>query len=141
MRLIIAGGRTMRPTDTTVDGWVTTAVQRFGLGPVSCVLSGGAQGIDRAGEQWARMRGVKVERHPPDWVAFGKAAGPIRNRAMVLLGDALICCWDGRSRGSRSILEAARARGIPPLEVTWPVGQSGPDHYAVHMPNTGQKLP
>lgn len=54
---------------------------------------------------------------PADWDAHGKAAGPIRNREMAQYGDALLLIWDGKSRGSASMLKEARSAKLPIMQV------------------------
>lgn len=108
MRLIIAGSRHYPPREA--DALVTEAMRR--LPAPSAVLSGTATGIDSAGERWALANGVPVERYPADWEKHGRAAGPLRNRVMAEAADALLLIWDGRSRGSASMLTEARQRKL-----------------------------
>ena len=45
---------------------------------------------------------------------YGRAAGPIRNTAMLdMKPDELIAFWDGRSRGTKNMIDQATARGVP----------------------------
>lgn len=53
-----------------------------------------------------------------DWKRDGKAAGPIRNRAMAEYADALILVWDGSSRGSGNMLGEARRHDLRVFERT-----------------------
>ena len=39
-------------------------------------------------------------------------AGPIRNEEMAEVSDALIAFWDGKSRGTKSMIEIARRKGL-----------------------------
>jgi hypothetical protein len=41
-----------------------------------------------------------------------KYADPIRNEEMAEVSDALIAFWDGKSRGTRSMIEIARRKGL-----------------------------
>lgn len=41
-----------------------------------------------------------------------KYADPIRNEEMAEVSDALIAFWDGQSRGTRSMIEIARRKGL-----------------------------
>ena len=82
---------------------------------IAVVLSGGAIGADRHGEQWADEHGREIEPYPVskhDWHMHGKAAGPMRNRRMAEAADACIVVWDGESRGSRSMIYKARRVGL-----------------------------
>ena len=77
--------------------------------PVTQVISGCAQGVDQVGEEWAAANRIPVEPMPADWDMHGRAAGPIRNKAMAQRADALILVWDGQSRGSASMKREAEA--------------------------------
>lgn len=69
--------------------------------PTMTLLSGGARGVDRLGERWARARGVDLVVRPP---ARKKATV----EAMVEACDGVVAFWDGASEGTRRILEHAR---------------------------------
>jgi hypothetical protein len=73
------------------------------------VLSGGARGADYLGELWAKENGVPLEIYPAHWAMHGKAAGPIRNREMARHAEALIALWDGKSRGTKDMIDVAEA--------------------------------
>jgi len=77
--------------------------------PVTQVISGCAQGVDQVGEEWAAANRIPVEQMPADWDTHGRAAGPIRNKAMAQRADALILVWDGQSRGSANMKREAEA--------------------------------
>lgn len=72
------------------------------------IISGGCSGADAIGERYARENGFRVEKYPADWVKYGKSAGPKRNKQMALISDYIICFWDGKSRGTKSMIEYAR---------------------------------
>jgi len=73
------------------------------------ILSGCASGADAIGEKYAKEKGYKVEKHPADWDTYGKKAGPMRNRQMAENCDYVICFWDGKSKGTRSMIEFAKS--------------------------------
>ena len=77
------------------------------------ILSGGAQGSDTLGEQYAQAKGYGLKRFPADWEQYGKAAGPIRNAQMAKVADALIAFWDGNSRGTQNMIDLARLKPLP----------------------------
>jgi len=54
------------------------------------IIGGGAAGADALGEKYARERGLPLTVIKADWDAFGKPAGPIRNRKMAEQADALV---------------------------------------------------
>ena len=107
MKVIIAGTRSVSDYSLVVQ-----AVQRSGYN-ITEVVSGCATGIDRLGEQWARANNVPVKEMPADWNRYGNSAGPQRNRAMAEYADAAIIVWDGKSRGTRNMIENMVRRKKP----------------------------
>jgi hypothetical protein len=91
---------------------------------VARVLSGGARGVDRAGESWARTRGVRLDVIQAEWERYGSAAGPRRNRHMAEVahgfserGGALIVIRYRDAEGSASMLVEAHKRGLHVVDV------------------------
>ncbi|GAK03277.1 phage chromosome segregation protein [Geomicrobium sp. JCM 19037] len=76
------------------------------------IVSGGASGADALGERYADERGLIIVKYPADWSTHGKAAGPIRNREMAANADALAAFWDGKSRGTKNMIDEARNKGL-----------------------------
>ena len=75
------------------------------------IISGGAKGADALAEQLARENKLPITVIKPDWKQYGRGAGPIRNRTIVDTADLVIAFWDGKSRGTASALNYARAKG------------------------------
>lgn len=76
------------------------------------IVSGCANGIDKCGEEYAKRNGLSVKRFPANWKKYNKAAGPMRNREMAQYADGCICIWDGYSRGTANMIQAARQEGL-----------------------------
>jgi hypothetical protein len=74
----------------------------------TCLISGAARGADIAGEIWADHTGVAVYKHPPDWRAYGKGAGFVRNTQMAHLATHFLALWDGESRGTQHMIQTVR---------------------------------
>jgi hypothetical protein len=106
METIIAGSRHITDPDIVAD-----AIRDSGF-PVTDVISGGAPGVDTLGEQWAEQHGIPVVRFPADWKTLGRRAGSIRNQEMAGYAEGLVAIWDGKSRGSRNMIQLARRRGL-----------------------------
>ena len=102
MKLIIAGGRDFTYISTPMIDSFLEAHNMYWRN-IEQVVSGGASGVDTAGENFANAVDIEIERFPADWNTHGKAAGPIRNRQMAEYADALLLIWDGESRGSASM--------------------------------------
>jgi len=98
MKVIIAGSRNIEDYPL-----VAQAMQRCGF-DVTEVVCGMANGIDKLGEQWAIANNISVKEMPANWNRDGKAAGPIRNRDMAKYADAAVIIWDGKSPGSRNMI-------------------------------------
>lgn len=105
MKTIIAGSRTIEEYAV-----VEAAVAASGFA-ITEVISGCAHGVDRLGERWAVEHGIPIRHFPADWKRYKRSAGPIRNNEMVGHAEALIAIWDGRSDGTRHIINAARREG------------------------------
>jgi hypothetical protein len=116
MRLIIAGSRHL------VGSKVQRAIATHAPDGVTVVLDGGAHGVDYEGRLWAKDNGILVCRYDADWATHDRAAGPIRNQAMVDDADALLLIWDGKSRGSADVKRRALAKGIPVYEAILAAG-------------------
>ena len=106
MKTIIAGSRDF--TDPTL---VHAAIAASGF-TITHVLSGGARGIDLAGEAWAAAHAVPVTVLPAAWDRFGKGAGYRRNEALAAQAEALIVCWDQKSPGTAHMVDIALQRGL-----------------------------
>lgn len=106
MRTIIAGSRWFNDA-----AQVEIAMRKCGWRP-SIVVSGGAPGVDRLGEQWASKNGIACVIVRAHWHEHGKAAGPLRNRAMADQADALVALWDGWSRGTKDMIDVGVSRGL-----------------------------
>jgi hypothetical protein len=104
MKVIIAGGRTFNDYEllrSKVDYFLSNQTEIE-------IVSGTANGADKLGERYAAERCYLVKRFIPDWNFYGKKAGYIRNEDMAKYADALICFWDGKSRGSKHMIDIAK---------------------------------
>lgn len=52
-----------------------------------------------------------------DWKKLGKAAGMVRNIEMAEIATGLIAFWDGKSRGTKQMIDEANKRGLEVLVV------------------------
>jgi hypothetical protein len=76
------------------------------------IVSGHAKGADAFGEKYAKDEGFDLEIFPADWKKFGKTAGFRRNEQMAEFADALIAFWDGKSHGTKHMIDIATEKGI-----------------------------
>lgn len=113
MKVIIAGSRIITDYAT-----VERAVRESGF-TITELVSGGARGVDRLGEEWARRQKVPIKQFIPDWNRYGSRgpdhAGNVRNRQMAAYvgkEGGLIAVWDGTSPGTKNMVLEARKLGL-----------------------------
>lgn len=76
------------------------------------IISGGARGADMLGEKYSRDEGLSLEVFPANWNKFGKSAGFRRNEQMAEVADALIAFWDGKSHGTKHMIEIMENKNL-----------------------------
>lgn len=104
-RVIIAGGRDFNNYPglaKVMDRLLANVTDEI------TVVCGMAQGTDRLGERYAKERGYAIRYFPADWDNNGRRAGFIRNEQMAQNADALVAFWDGKSRGTKHMIETAQ---------------------------------
>ncbi len=106
MKVIIAGSRYINSIPMFED-----AVKGSGF-DITEVVSGGCRGVDEMGEEFARAMGIPCRIFMAQWKDYGKSAGPMRNHKMASYADALIAIWDGKSRGTKNMIETATKMGL-----------------------------
>lgn len=106
MRVIIAGSRGITDYQEVLNAVLESNFE------ITKVISGGARGVDRLGERFARENKIPLHIYMPDWIGLGKSAGYIRNKEMADNADALICLWDGESKGSKHMIDIANSKGL-----------------------------
>ena len=123
MKVIVAGGR-----DFNNYKLLKCTLDRFQqeYGNITEVVSGGAIGSDKLGEQYANENNILIKRFVPDWKGLGKKAGHVRNRQM---GDyakehngMLVAFWDKQSRGTKGMIDYATKIGLKSVVVYYNVG-------------------
>lgn len=83
-----------------------------------CIVSGTARGADRLGELYAERTGLYTYKFPADWDALGKRAGYVRNAEMAKFAvkdgnyGVLIAFWDGKSKGTKHMIDLANKHGL-----------------------------
>ena len=117
MKVIIAGSRSVaristRKWDYDKLAKILEAAITESEFEITEVISGGAGGPDRAGEQWAARHSVPVTVIKPNW-KLGRGAGLIANRQLAEVGEALIAIHDGESTGTQDMIEHMKSAGLP----------------------------
>lgn len=76
------------------------------------IMCGMARGADLLGKKYAEENGISVKEFPADWETYGKSAGYIRNSEMAEYSTHLVLFWDGKSKGSKHMLDLAKQRNL-----------------------------
>jgi glycerophosphoryl diester phosphodiesterase len=111
MRVIVAGSRNFNCFEkltNAMNEYLKDAI----YGNDFEIVSGGAKGADRLGEQYARLYGATVKQFIPDWNGLGRRAGMVRNEQMAKYATHLVAFWDGMSPGTRHMIEFAKRSGL-----------------------------
>ncbi len=103
MKLLIAGSRSIEDFDLTyhIPKDVTT------------IISGGACGIDTLAEKYSDDMCLSKIIIRPNYALYGKAAPLKRNEEMVILADAVLIIWDGKSKGTKYTADYAKKQNKP----------------------------
>jgi len=114
MKVIIAGSRSFTDIERVFSELDSYHFWYFDI--TECVC-GMANGVDIIGKEWCLTKNIPVKEFPADWDKHGKAAGPIRNKQMAEYSDCAIVIWDGKSKGSKNMIEQMKKAQKPVYEV------------------------
>ena len=77
------------------------------------IVSGGAVGVDACAAEYAKKHGMKLTVFLPQYARYGRAAPIVRNKEIVDYADRIVVFWDGKSKGTQSVIQYAEKRGKP----------------------------
>lgn len=106
-RIVVAGCRNFDDYAQAKE-YIDFCIQNIRYKYTLIFLSGCCSGTDSLGERYAKEHNYSIEYHQAHWDKYGKAAGPIRNDEMARLCDYVICFWDGKSKGTLSMINCAK---------------------------------
>jgi hypothetical protein len=120
MRVLVTGARDYE--DAWIIGRVLDGIENDCLlhsEPI-IIIEGEAKGADSIARLWGETLDrydATVEKYPADWNQYGKAAGPIRNKQMLVEGkpDVVVAFPKGKledSKGTRNMVEQAVKAGV-----------------------------
>jgi hypothetical protein len=106
IKLIIAGGRDFQDLEA-LDSALLSFMAGIADDVEVTVISGMARGADQLGIALAQKYELPLIKMPADWDTHGKSAGFIRNTQMAKVGTHLLAAWDGKSKGTRNMIDTA----------------------------------
>ena len=77
------------------------------------VISGMADGADTLGIRYAEEHKLTMVLYPANWKRYPRMAGILRNIDMLATATHLVAFWNGKSHGTKHMIEIARDKGIP----------------------------
>ena len=77
------------------------------------IVSGGACGVDTLAAEYANENGMKLTVFLPEYKRYGRGAPIVRNKMIVDYADRIIAFWNGRSKGTLSVISYAKKVGKP----------------------------
>ena len=111
-KIIIAGGRDFMDYNLLKEK-TNKILQEKRVSHKIVIISGCARGADTLGLRYASENAFDVEEYPANWDKYGKKAGYMRNVEMAENADALIAFWDGKSKGTKHMIDIATERNLP----------------------------
>lgn len=118
LRVIIAGSRDFNDYELLKKSAIEIITKKTMLPDLTRIISGCARGADTLGERFANEMGLEISRFIPDWDGLGKRAGYVRNAEMAKFAvedgndGMLIAFWDGKSRGTKHMIDLAKRYGL-----------------------------
>jgi hypothetical protein len=108
MKVIVAGSRDIKNV-TLVHEFIDRSP--FEITELVC---GGAAGVDRIGEQWAKNHKIPVKLFTPHYHVMNPLVAPLlRNVDMAKYADALLAVWKDESRGTKHMIDQMGKLGKP----------------------------
>lgn len=77
------------------------------------IISGGAKGVDTSAKAYALSHGIKLTEFLPEYDKYGRGAPRKRNISIIEYADIVLAFWDGKSRGTKHVIDNCKKRNIP----------------------------
>ena len=103
MRIAVVGSR----------GIIVNDLEKYLPEGVTEIISGGAKGVDSCAREYALRHGIKLTEYLPDYRRYGRGAPLKRNINIIENADMVIAFWDGKSHGTRFVIDKCERADIP----------------------------
>lgn len=97
MKLAIVGSRNI----------LNVNFDEYDLENVTEIITGGACGVDELAEKYADKKRISKHIIRPEYKLYKRGAPIIRNKKIVDLSDEVLVFWDGKSKGTKSVIDYA----------------------------------
>ena len=114
MKLAIIGSRGIKNID--LKEYITSDVDK--------IVSGGVKGVDTIAKEFAKSNGIILVEFLPEYEKYGRGAPLVRNEQIVNYADKVLAFWDGKSKGTKHVIEYAKKMNKPCEVVSKMTGDS-----------------
>ena len=94
MKIAVIGSRSLCEVD----------LEKYMPVEVTEIVSGGAKGVDQCARAYATDHGLVLTEFLPDYSRYGLGAPLRRNEEIVRYADMVLAVWDGKSSGTRHVI-------------------------------------
>lgn len=102
MKIAIVGSRNIN-----VDN-----IEKYLPENITEIVSGGAKGVDTCAKKYALEKGIKFTEFIPQYNHYRKYAPLKRNIDIIEYSDKILIFWDGKSRGTKFVIEECKKRNV-----------------------------
>ena len=95
MKVAVIGSRTINSID----------LEKYLPAATTEIISGGAKGVDLCAKLYAEQNNIPYTEYLPEYKKYGKAAPLRRNDKIIDMADVVLAFWDGKSRGTKYVIE------------------------------------
>jgi len=76
------------------------------------IISGGAKGIDQKAKEYALKNNIDYLEIKPNYLKYPSKVAPLkRNEVIVNIADLIIAYWDGKSKGTKYVIDYCKKIG------------------------------
>lgn len=122
-KLIVAGGRDFTNYTRLENELIALALDAGALAQFDVsIVSGMARGADSLAVLFAKRHHVHLHEFPctsAEWTIYGKRAGHMRNERMGRFADGLLAFWDGKSPGTKHMINFMKSLGKPTYVINY----------------------
>lgn len=103
---------------------------------VTEIVSGGARGIDACAKDYALRHGLKLTEFLPEYEKYGRGVPLRRNITIIEYADFVLAFWDGKSRGTKYVIDNCKKRNIPVAMYQPAAGSEANEFQCTSTPTT-----
>lgn len=103
---------------------------------VTEIVSGGARGVDACARGYALAHGLKLTEFLPEYEKYGRGAPLRRNITIIEYADLVLAFWDGKSRGTKYVIDNCEKRNIPVAVYQPAAGSEANEFQCTSTPTT-----